>query len=45
LKINLLSPWNSWKIAELALNNQQSLTQLYSDEVEDDSGLSYIVMK
>jgi hypothetical protein len=26
LKINLLSPWHSWKIAELALNNNHSLT-------------------
>ena len=26
LKINLFSPWNSWKIAELALNNNHSLT-------------------
>jgi len=27
LKINLFSPWYSWKIAELALNNNHSLTQ------------------
>jgi len=26
LKINLLSPWHSWKIDELALNNNHSLT-------------------
>jgi len=26
LKINLFSPWYSWKIAELALNNHHSLT-------------------
>jgi hypothetical protein len=26
LKINLLSPWYSWKIAELALNNNHSIT-------------------
>jgi len=26
LKINLFSPWYSWKIAELALSNNQSLT-------------------
>jgi hypothetical protein len=26
LKINLFSPWYSWKIAELALNNNHSLT-------------------
>ena len=26
LKINLFSPWYSWKIAELALNNKHSLT-------------------
>jgi hypothetical protein len=26
LKINLLSPWYSWKIAELVLDKQQSLT-------------------
>ena len=26
LKINLLSPWHSWRIAELALNNNHSLT-------------------
>jgi hypothetical protein len=29
LKINLLSPWYSWKIAELALNNNHSLIQHY----------------
>ena len=29
LKINLLSPWYSQKIAELALNNNQSLTHSY----------------
>ena len=28
LKINLFSPWYSWKIAELALNNNHSLTLL-----------------
>ena len=27
LKINLFSTWCSWKIAELALNNNHSLTQ------------------
>ena len=27
LKINLFSPWYSWKIAALALNNNHSLTQ------------------
>ena len=27
LKINLFSPWYSWKIAELALNNNHSLCQ------------------
>jgi hypothetical protein len=27
LKINLFSPWYSWKIAELALKNNHSLTQ------------------
>jgi hypothetical protein len=26
LKINLVSPWYSWKIAELALNNNHSFT-------------------
>jgi hypothetical protein len=26
IKINLFSPWYSWKIAELALNNNHSLT-------------------
>jgi hypothetical protein len=26
LKINMFSPWYSWKIAELALNNNYSLT-------------------
>jgi hypothetical protein len=26
LKIDLFSPWNSWKIADLALNNNHSLT-------------------
>ena len=29
LKINLLSPWYSWKIAELVLDKQQSLTQRF----------------
>jgi hypothetical protein len=29
LKINLISPWYSWKIAELALNNNHSLTQAF----------------
>ena len=29
LKINLFSPWYSQKIAELALNNNQSLTPSY----------------
>ena len=28
LKINLFSPWYSWKIAELVLNNNHSLTLL-----------------
>jgi len=28
LKINLFSPWYSWKITELALNNNHSLTHL-----------------
>jgi hypothetical protein len=28
LKINLFSPWYSWKLAELALNNNHSLTLL-----------------
>jgi hypothetical protein len=28
LKINLFSPWYSWKIAELVLNNNHSLTML-----------------
>jgi len=28
LKINLFSPWYSWKIAALALNNNHSLTQI-----------------
>ena len=27
-KINLFSPWYSWKISELALNNNQSLTPI-----------------
>jgi len=27
LKINLFSPWYSWKIAGLALNNNHSLFQ------------------
>ena len=30
LKINLFSPWYSWKIAELALNNNHSLTWIAS---------------
>jgi len=29
LKINLFSSWYSWKIAELALNNNYSLTRLF----------------
>ena len=29
LKINLFSPWYSWKIAELALNNNHSLTSIW----------------
>jgi hypothetical protein len=29
LKINLISPWYSWKIAEFALNNNHSLTQAF----------------
>ena len=28
LKINFFSPWYSWKIAEMALNNYHSLTHL-----------------
>jgi hypothetical protein len=30
LKINYFSPWYSWKITKLALNNNHSLTVLYS---------------
>ena len=29
MKINLFSPWYSWKIADLALNNNHSLTQAF----------------
>jgi hypothetical protein len=29
LKINLFSPWYSWKIAELVLNNNHSLTPTF----------------
>ena len=29
LKINVLSPWYSWQIAELALNNNHSLTHAF----------------
>ena len=28
MKINLFSPWYSWKIAELALNNNHSITSI-----------------
>jgi hypothetical protein len=31
LKINLFSPWHSWKIAELALSNNHSLVELATD--------------
>jgi hypothetical protein len=31
LKINLFSPWYSWKIAKLALNNNHSISLLYND--------------
>ena len=30
MKINLFSPWYSWKIAELELNNNHSLTQYFA---------------
>ena len=30
LKINLFSPWYSWNIAELVLNNNHSLTHLFN---------------
>jgi hypothetical protein len=30
LKINLFSPWYSWKIVELALNNNHSFTKTWS---------------
>ena len=33
LKINLFSPWYSWKIAELALSNTHSLTTMYNTYV------------
>ena len=33
LKINLFSPWYSWKIAELVLNNNHSLTHISSISV------------
>ena len=32
LKINLFSPWYSWKIVELALNNNHSLTIIFSNK-------------
>ena len=36
LKINLFSPWYSWKIAELALNNNNSLTHsIWFDSVKE----------
>ena len=35
LKINLLSPWYSWKIAELALNNNHSLTLYFLTVLAD----------
>ena len=35
LNINLFLPWYIWKIAELALNNNHSLTQTKDDEIEN----------
>jgi len=36
LKINLFSPWYSWKIAELALNGNHSLTPKNAHEYHND---------
>jgi hypothetical protein len=33
LKINLFSPWYSWKIADLVLNNNHSLNDLEKDKI------------
>jgi hypothetical protein len=38
LKINLFSPWYSWKVAELALNNNNSLTHFFLYESETVDG-------
>ena len=39
MKINLFSPWYSWTFAELALNNNHSLTPI-SPRAEQDSGFT-----
>ena len=39
LKINMFSPWYSWKIAELALNNNPSLTHWIAEG--DDSSFLF----
>jgi hypothetical protein len=48
-KINLFSSWYSWKIAELALNNNQSLTQKWLLSSDFISGfkdfISFIVLQ
>jgi hypothetical protein len=42
LKINLFSPWYSWKLAELALNKNHSLTQNYYGRGRDRMVIWYI---
>ena len=36
LKINLFSPWYNWKIAELALNNNHSLTHNKERDIKSE---------
>jgi hypothetical protein len=35
-KINLFSPWYSWKLAELALTNNHTLTQISTNVVMNE---------
>jgi len=43
LKINLFSSWYSWKITELALNNNHSLTRM--DITRSSDGELYIIYR
>ena len=45
LKINLFSPWYSWKIAELALSNNHSLTQIWYKTIIKDLYFSYLIYR